>query len=214
MDEWQKTLISTGCGFVAGLVAEPARTWIAAKAKARWMESGLLAEIKNTTEWLSRIVHDFPDEPEFLTKKLYEQLPRVNCEVFDHFYASERSSFYRVSGFGLYRDFAMDVKKRILMEPPPTPVEVADRFHDIIYAAYRTARDMRLRFATKVLKSSYREFNAAWARLKEYDAKRKELLLQARSKGGNRTRQMRASSFGSVWSALLPVRVLTWPAFG
>jgi hypothetical protein len=118
MEEWQKVLFGAGVGFFAGLLADPIKASISDKRKARWVETGLISEIKNTNDWISLIIGDLPDKPEYLTTKLYEQLPKTRFEVFEHFYNTERTSFYKIPGFGLYRDFVQEFREELIGKLP------------------------------------------------------------------------------------------------
>lgn len=86
MADWLKIVIGTLTGFVVGLVAEPIKTWIAAKLKERMIRKAPYASMADLYGFFSRTSE--------------EQHPCIrldlHLDMFNHYYTTEKTAFYRL----------------------------------------------------------------------------------------------------------------------
>lgn len=102
MDDWAKALVSAGFGLVAGLLAEPIRFWLSARAKTRSARAALYSDMGRVYHVLSRTFDvskgagGFEDTPVAEQERVTEWLRASKLDVFTFYSTEERAVFFSI----------------------------------------------------------------------------------------------------------------------
>ena len=147
MSEWQKILISTIAGMLAGLVGglalEPLKHWVTHHFTAKRATKNIYKEIAQIYQMNVVAANERP-----FPRYNLVAIQSLTTETFDFYYDQQREAFYAVpeseSILGLYR-MLRRVRGIVLQSPT---VDVADE------AAQQIAVDFERRFASQLLDDS------------------------------------------------------------
>jgi len=94
MDEWQRTVASTTAGFIAGVVAEPIKMWIANRKKQSDLRKAIYDELSTITGRMAAFLQyaeSHPDPKELQWGLKTFELNPVPFDIFEHYYDRERA---------------------------------------------------------------------------------------------------------------------------
>jgi hypothetical protein len=108
MEEWQKTLLSTGAGFIAGLLADPVRQWEGTLRKRRIIRRGIYRE---TAQNLSHLEFaEKNEESEKLQGTASWRLMEISSEVYDHYRATDAEVLFHLPEYLALKEVYMQPK--------------------------------------------------------------------------------------------------------
>lgn len=107
MEEWQKTLISTGIGFAAGVCSEPIKAALARSRQRKILRNAIDQAMADVCNLLAYVAEDE-------NEKLFQ--PHLPFDQFQHYFEKEKSLFYD-SVVAWHACWFFEKAKPILLEP-------------------------------------------------------------------------------------------------
>lgn len=93
VDDWTKSLISASVGFAFGMLAEPAKFWIAEALRIRHVRHGIYKNLSFLQYWIRKANEAHSSGKDDIATEILSQL---DTDVFDYYYSSEKPLVWRV----------------------------------------------------------------------------------------------------------------------
>jgi len=103
MEEWQKTLISTGIGFLAGMLSEPAKQWITTQRRKRQIRRTIYHEISQNL-WYIEAAPSKQESRAQLPGAGAGQLCEVSSEAYDHYRTTSFEALLNLSEYQAFKE--------------------------------------------------------------------------------------------------------------